>query len=225
MQRVQSLQLGYVFTWSAQNITHCTTSTIHSQALILLLQVYRARSLLSSELFTLRRISGEAKVAVPLNGNTLIALKLRQRLLWFANVVHDHIASTTSTLHATMLTQMEAAEGIDSMSAHWKQYKRRLSVSLLLSEKLGPMREAVDKILSTCESFVQHWRRSLEQEEPSAIKNDANVGETYPAIMMREVNTSLSFIVAGLRGIGRAGGDVALEALAESLDWITAFPT
>jgi len=234
MRRLRDLHLKYTFSWPVQNITRCTTSATHSQAFVLLLQIHRARTFLHSQLFALRYFSGGKTSPTTLGDDITTALYLRRRLMWFTEITHSHFTNTSSTLHSAMIDRMEKADGVDAMSAIWEDYIRQLETGLLLSANLAPIREAIDGQLEACEHFAQGWRHRIEPDMTSAVDgaeaehhesmhsaHGRSVRDAYFARMLEDFDKNISFIVTGLRGVSRAGGNIALELLADRLNWQT----
>ncbi|KAM3417692.1 Spindle pole body component [Cercospora zeina] len=188
---LNSFNLEYIFAWPVQNITGCKTSSTHAKVFSFLLQVHYARDLMTRTFFNLRSE----------HQRSTLDLALRQRLLWFTDTLHFFIATTASTIHRDTAQSMDAASDIDAMVSIWQHYQGRLQMSLLLSPKLEPVRDAVTGMLELSETLARTTR----------------LGSI--AALQDQFDRSLKFLVAGLRGLSRAGGDVALEALAERLEW------
>ncbi|KAF2212001.1 hypothetical protein CERZMDRAFT_106264 [Cercospora zeae-maydis SCOH1-5] len=188
---LNSFNLEYIFAWPVQNITGCKTSDTHAKVFSFLLQVHHARSLITKTFFNLRSE----------HQRSTLDLALRQRLLWFTDTLHFFIATTAGTIHGDMVQSMDAASDIDAMVSIWRHYQGRLQMNLLLSPKLEPVRDAIMGILELSETLARTTRLS----SVSALQD--------------QFDRSLKFLVAGLRGLSRAGGDIGLEALAEKLEW------
>ncbi|KAK5120823.1 hypothetical protein LTR85_005890 [Meristemomyces frigidus] len=223
IRELERLELNYVLPWPIQNITRAATLPNHSAAFVLILQVYYAKCLLRSELFALRTLDTKSKDLPP---QTTAMMKLRWRLTWFVETIHSHTTETARAIHQAMKAGMEAADGIDSMAGIWAEYEKRLPVALLLAKNLAPIKDAIVGVLELCERSAQLWKNLLSDPDDagsqssssavSTVPEDASLG---PSPLLEEFDRSLSFIKAGLRGVGRARGETALGSLAERLDW------
>lgn len=180
--------VGYHFSWPIQNITRCSSSQTLSRVLALLLQTHHTTTRLSQRVFDLRSESAQKSAL----------LRLRQRLLRFANILQDHITTTTNVLHGAMGEQMVSAADIDSMVAIWAGYEKRLQTNLLLLPNLAPVMEALISILELGDL--------LASSEPQRISH-----------LQDQMEKQTAFLVAGIRSVSRAGGEPALEILAERL--------
>ncbi|KAK4542276.1 hypothetical protein LTR36_006929 [Oleoguttula mirabilis] len=217
------VELHYLLPWPVQNITRSAALPTHSAVFVLLLQTYYAKSLLRSELFALRSLDTKTGDLPP---QMAAMMKLRWRLVWFVEMLHAHNTDTAWAVHQTMKAGIEAADGIDSMAAVWAQYEKRLPIALLLAPNLAPIKEAILNVLDLCERSAQLWKQLVRtpieagsHRGSSPMPTSSHDGNTDPMPLLVDFDGSLSFIKAGLRGVGRAGGEIALQALAEKLDW------
>lgn len=212
-QAIGTVMLEYRLSWPFQTITREQSSSVHPRALAFLFQIYCAKSRLTAQLLKFRPLSNRSTIA--------IALMLRQRLLWFLDIIHNHITSRSSVLHSLMTAQMATADGIDSMTSIWAGYIKHLEMSLVLASKLAPIHNSILKILELCEQFADLWTLLVSATDFDVGTSDevARRQNVQTAKLLREqFDNSVYFITAGLRGIGRAGGDAALEILAQRLD-------
>ncbi|KAI5364804.1 putative gamma-tubulin complex component protein [Septoria linicola] len=187
---LNTFSLEYNFSWPLQNITACAASATHAQVFAFLLQVHYAGNLLTRSFFYLRAAEQRLAPIVP----------LRQKLLCFTHVLHYFIVTTADSIHLEMLEAMNRAVDIDAMTGIWRNYDRRLQMSLLLSPKLEPVRDAITGILELSELLA----KSTREDSIKALQDQFDRG--------------LTFLIAGVRGLGRAGGEAALETLAERLE-------
>ncbi|KAK4622063.1 hypothetical protein CLAFUW4_07478 [Fulvia fulva] len=188
LQKLSSVGMTYTVAWPIQNITRSATSSLHSKVFTFLLQISYASSILQSALFDLRFEEAVSQ--------TLMAM--RQRLLCFNNVLHDHITITAGTIHDDMMKRMHTARDIDTMVAIWAEYEKRLQLGLLLTSNMAPVRGVILEILAMSELL--------------SLKRSAD--------LQGQLEKDLPFLVAGIRAVSRAGGEAALEVLAERLDWM-----
>ncbi|KAL9530723.1 Gamma-tubulin complex component [Sphaerulina musiva] len=189
---LDTFSLEYKFPWPIQNITGCSTSSTHAKVFAFLLQVHYAGSLLTKNFFSLR--SGPQRSAPHVS--------LRQKLLWFTEIIHFFITSTARTIHQETLELMLNATDIDAMIAIWQNYDRRLQTNLLLSANLEPVRDTITGILELSELLARTTRAE-------SVKT-----------LLNQFNESLNILVAAIRGLSRAGGaEMAMETLAERLEW------
>ena len=235
IRQLGDVLLQSVFSWPLQNITCSRTSSAHVKAFAFLLQVYRAKYLLQRQLFSLRPHNLRT---TQLTKDINVALRLRQHLLFIVDVLHAHLTNTACVLGSSTRQGIESVDDIDAMAAIWAEYQSRLETSLLLAQKLQPVREAVTGVLELCEQFALVWNRLLaaergddrvsqddhdedESKESDAAEDDPEFHGSQANVrdFQIELGKSRSFIVAGVRGVSRAGGNTALELLAESLEW------
>ncbi|KAK3708399.1 hypothetical protein LTR37_011495 [Vermiconidia calcicola] len=229
IRQLESVKLDIVFSWPVQNITRCRSPAVYSKVFTLLLQIYRAKQLLRQQHFDLRSFSLHP---FQFPREIAHALRLRQHLITYVDLLSAHVTSIAHTISSSLCKDIQAAHGIDDMAAVWALHDKRLESNLLLVPNMTPMREAITSLLELCESFTTAWRRSISDETSSTVKvseedqenKELGASEGKPAGntlvgLQSEMDKSLSFIVAGLRGIGRAGGNTALETLADRLEW------
>jgi hypothetical protein len=102
----------------------------------------------------------------------------------------------------------------------WITHIKHIDMALLLAQKLNPIREAIIGCLELCERFAMMWPRiagsqtvTEENAQPLPSRRDF-------AGMRQELDKSVSFIIAGVRSVGRASGNKMLEELAERLEWM-----
>ncbi|KAK3714100.1 hypothetical protein LTR37_008129 [Vermiconidia calcicola] len=229
IRQLDSLNLNTIFPWPVQNITRCRSPALYSKAFKLLLQIYRAKQLVRKQQFDLRSLYSHTPHPL---GETAHALRIRQQFATHVDLLSAHVTSAAQTISSSLCKDIQAADGIDGMADVWASYEKRLETSLLLAPNMKPMREAITGHLELCESLTIAWRRLFGNERCSTIEmgeehhedtehrvsGNAPVGNTVKGLQS-ELDKSLSFIVAGLRGIGRAGGNTALETLADRLEW------
>nr|POE65655.1 isoform 2 of gamma-tubulin complex component 5 [Quercus suber] len=219
-QELSILTLDYHFSWPIQNITREKSPAVHGRALTFLLQIQFARSRLSVQLLDLRPLN---KTDRSHSQSVMKAFKIRQRLLWFLDIMHNHVTSSCSVQHKELLSQMANADGIDSMASVWTEYTKHLETSLLIADKLAPVRNTVIKIIELCEQFTDLWAQLMRahQQQQTGLGADQGVeiqNSRTIEMLQEQFDSSFYFVVAGLRSIGRAGGDTALEMLAQRLD-------
>lgn len=223
IRRLSAILLEMSFSWTQQNITHTRTPTTYSKAFTLLLQLYRAKFLLGEHFFDLRSLASDAaRKFTP----SSVALPLRMRLMTTLDILHAYITTTASTLNSSLIKDIAVAEGVDGMADVWSKHDKQLEMSLLLAEKLQPMREALTGFFELCEQYQELWKEVKRVARSGKDEDAHDAGDPAPhvrsrlAALQNEASQSLSFIIAGLRGIGRAGGHTVLESLAERLEWI-----
>lgn len=217
--RLRQVHLQYHFPWPLQNVTGSRHSYTYSRSFTILLQTYRAKHLLRQNIFALRPSHGRTS---RLPAETQTALKLHQRLTTIVDILHAHITHTSALLSTRLKNDLGAAEDIDAMASVWHAHEETLAVSLLVAEKLTPIQEAVVGILELGERVAGVLERAATTPDLNRSgEESSDAGEMGPSGqgLQKELDASLSFVVAGLRGIGRAGGNVALEQLAERLEW------
>ena len=223
MRALESVELTYAMSWPIQNITHEATPEAHARAFSFLLQLHRAKALLKPQYFDIRYLRSRQHI-----GRVSRALVSRQRLLWFIDIMHAHLTTTAFIISTSLRTCMREASGIDEMVTVYAEHKKRLEMSLLLTPKLKPIRDAVTDVLELCEMFAATWMTQKSEGGVSSCDRDlegvekaaaATVHVKSIAEIQEEMDRLVPFIAAGLRGVARAGGGSSLEALAESLNW------
>ncbi|KAK5111320.1 hypothetical protein LTR62_005160 [Meristemomyces frigidus] len=208
IKQLEHLEVGYALSWPVQNITRTNKLTIHAATFAFLLQVEYCSHLLHPQIFVLRRLPLQ-NPGQKLQATLRYALGLRNRLLWYLGVLRAHITMTCSLLHRQVTQQMNQADGIDAMASAWQDYETKLQTSLLLTRKLSPIRNAVIGILELCERCAPKL---------DFVLQDSSLYVNFTATV-DEMDKALSFVVAGLRAVSRAGGEASLATLAENLDW------
>lgn len=190
MRKLAAFDLEYVFNWPLQNLTRCRTSATHARAFAFLLQLHLASSLLRQSFLGLRSVPRTSDV-VP----------MRQKLINFTDTVHSYVTNAAGSIHERMLSRLESVHDVDSMVSIWSDYTKSLETGLVLSAKLEPLRDAITGMLELSELLIK-------SNEPEKI-----------SFLQAQFETNIGFLVAGLRGVSRAGGEAALEILADRLEW------
>lgn len=223
-----TLKLEMLFSWPVQNVTRSQSPASYSKTFTFLLQVYRSKYLLRRQIIELRSLDSQTK---RLPRSVSIALSLRQALIAIVDTLYNHITSTAWILSVRLRKDVQAADGIDTMADIWAQHEKQVEASLLLTPNLKPLRDAVVGVLKLYEQFCDAWR-SLMTKAKSGESHASNAGDEQGGTgsdstaearnltaLQSDLEKSLSFITAGLRATSRAGGNTALEALADRLDW------
>ena len=220
IRRLQNLHLQYYLPWPLQNITATAHSTTYSRAFTFLLQIFRAKYLMRQQILSLRSFND---YTTELSPRVQSALKLQQRLSTIVDIFHAHVTHTSDVLSARLKNELHGAAGIDDMAAVWRDHEKVLGMSLLVAEKLGPVRDAGIALLETCERLMEILEQLGAARAPDGSETNGNADERVDEggvnEMAKEADRSLSLITAGLRGIARAGGNAAVEELAERLEW------
>ena len=234
IKKLGSLILETTFSWQVQNITCSRTSTSHAKVFTFLLQTYRARCLLQPHVLNLKHFGCRANETT---SAVQLALRLRQRLICLIDILHKYIATTTHMLHASLKKELTASTDIDAMAAVWTMHIKQMDTALLLAQKFFSIRESIIACLGLCEQFAPLWVRladsdilakdnPLHEEDEGIKKNEREDDRPNPPAdsdfvsMGVELDKSLSFVLAGVRSIGRASGNKMLEELAERLEWM-----
>ncbi|KAF2483326.1 Spc98 family-domain-containing protein [Neohortaea acidophila] len=210
------INLDISFPWPMQSITQSTSPATWSKTLALLLQVYRAKCLLRGQLLDLR---ARPSHATPGLTSILYALQLRYLLMSTVDILHAHVTTTASQLCAKLRAALENAREVDEMADLWREHHKQMETSLLLAPGLRPIHDAVMDILVLCEHFTVIWDGVVDGSQAKGTPN-AQESTVVLSNLRTSAQKSLSFVSAGLRSVSRAGGDSALEALAERLQWI-----
>jgi gamma-tubulin complex component 5 len=85
-----------------------------------------------------------------------LSYKLRQRLIWFADIMRSYLTETVIDLSSDdMVAAMTKAEDIDEMTGIHMKYVARLQEQALLSENLKPIHKAIIQLLDLGVSFAE----------------------------------------------------------------------
>lgn len=214
IQALQTINTTYHITWPLQNITREATPQSHAKTFALLLQVSYAYHTLQSRAFDLRALS-----SVSVQPTQHIAFHLRQTLIVFTTALRTHITTVAHVLHSEIRTAMLEAKSIDDMVEAYAAHKKRLGIALLLSPNLSPVREALVSGLVLCEQFGPVWDDLMREDPEQSSHLRANRALRR---LRKELQSTVSFLAAGVRNVSRVGGETLLEALAEQLESIVA---
>ncbi|KAF2172741.1 hypothetical protein M409DRAFT_16704 [Zasmidium cellare ATCC 36951] len=190
-RRIGQLTMTYRLSWPVQNVVQSATIDAHSKVFTFLLQLHAATGLLEDNFLGFRSR----------NPVSPALLKLRQRLLWFSKSIFDYTTKTAHIIHKDMMQGIGRAADIDEMVAILARYEKRLQSNLLLAANLEPVRDTIIGILELSELLS---------------KTDK---EDRISSLQQQYEKSMRFLVAGIRGVGRAGGDSFLQGLSERLGW------
>lgn len=148
------------------NIIQRSSIPIYQQLSAFLLQTYRAK-------YLLQNVAPQSIRELKDGRLRQLSYKLRQRLIWFADVLRSYLTSTVIDPSFVDLTAaMTKAEDIDEMSAIHIKYVARLQDQALLSDKLKPIHRAIVSLLDLAVLYSQHHRKgaaqakSLRQHKP-----------------------------------------------------------
>ncbi len=218
IKHMGAVRLETTFTWPIQNITRTASPTTYSKIFAFLLQIYRAKYLLQQPLYDLRAL---ATSRLLMGDELRICFRLRQQCLAVVDILHAHVTTTAISCSNQMILEMEAAQDMDSMADVWARHEKQLEVGVLLSEKLKPLHDALLSHLELCERFLDAWWeiRVARSGEEHGVENVESSMSAFSRLA-EEGSRSLAFITAGLRSVSRAAGNVALQILAERLEWI-----
>lgn len=192
VQKLGKLEIRYNLPWPVQNVIRSSNLVLHNKAFIFLLQVYYASKVIQSRFFDLRSASAK-RVSAP-------TAMVRQHLLCFTGLMQAYLTTTAHTLHEKMQDRMLAAEDIDTMTMIWAEYERRLETGLLLAKRLGPVQDAIIRVLEMSETLT------------------SATGVSSVSGILQRYHREIAFLIAGVRGVSRAGGDSNLEMLVERLE-------
>lgn len=130
------------------NIIQRSSLPIYQQLFTLLLQTYRAKYLLQrATLPTIQLLSPHLRQ---------LGYKLRQRLIWFADMVRSYLTETViAPSFAAMAAALGSAADIDEMADIHMKYVARVQDQALLSEKLRPIHKAVVALLDLATAFAK----------------------------------------------------------------------
>ncbi|MCJ1439045.1 hypothetical protein MMC27_008435 [Xylographa pallens] len=239
MGSLACLVVGYKLPWAIANVIRPNSEDIYQRISILLLQVLRAKEMLS------RKVTTSLSVGKDDKNTTAIILSLRHCLLWFVNTLHSYLTTTVlSRACSVFRTKMEKSTDLDEMIAAHNTHVTRLENQCLLSEKLASTHQAIVSLLDLAVLFSD-LRTSLEEKlvtragpartyyrdnigASSDIEDDdtptKRVGTTNDGqqlTKMRKLPLTLSrllgFILTGLREANRSGAETCWGILIEEL--------
>ncbi|KAJ4293436.1 hypothetical protein N0V90_008719 [Kalmusia sp. IMI 367209] len=145
-----NVSLDYALPWPVMNIIQRSSISIYQQLFTFLLQTYRAK-------YLLQRISPSFIRQIKDGRLCQLSYKLRQRLIWFADVLRSYLTETViDSSFEDMKTAIVKAEDIDEMSNIHVKYVARLQDQALLSENLKPIYKAIISLLDLAVLFSQH---------------------------------------------------------------------
>jgi gamma-tubulin complex component 5 len=221
IQQLGNVTLQTTFSWPIQNITNTPSPATYSKAFTVLLQVYRSKYLLRHHMLDLRTFTARK---AQVNQTFAAFIRLRAQLLAVVDILHAHITTTAKLVSRSMISEFEKASDVDAMISIWAKYDKQLETSLLLSEKLKPLRDAVVSYLELCERFSDLWGTTMHKRHPHGDGNDDSSGHSINVLSIlqgleKEFSKTLSFFMAGIRNVGRASGNTALDMLADRLEW------
>jgi gamma-tubulin complex component 5 len=127
--------------WPVQNIIQRSSIPIYRQIFTFLLQTYRMK-------YLIQRVSPQSIRDIKDVRMRHLSYKLRQRLIWFADILRSYLTETVIALSSDdMATAMIKAEDIDDMANIHIKFVARLQGQALLSENLKPIHKAIISIL------------------------------------------------------------------------------
>jgi gamma-tubulin complex component 5 len=214
IQALQAINITYHITWPLQNITREATPQSHAKAFSLLLQVSYAYHTLQSRAFNLRALHSASVQSIH-----NLAFRIRQTCIVFTTALRTHVTTVARALQSELRAKMLRASNIDAMVGVYAAHKKRLETALLLSANLSPVREAMISGLVLCEQFGPMWDGVMTEELDSNSQLRANRALRR---LQTELQSTISFLAAGVRNVSRVGGETLLEALAEQLELIVA---
>ncbi|KAF1954105.1 hypothetical protein CC80DRAFT_567890 [Byssothecium circinans] len=194
VKRLADVSLDYALPWPIQNIIQRSSIPIYQQLFTFLLQTYRMK-------YLVQRVS--PRTIRQINDVRLrhLSYKLRQRLIWFADIMRSYITETVIDASSEDMTAaLIRGEDIDDLARIHMKYVARLQDQALLSENLRPIHKAIVSILDLGVIFA-------EKCFPSPTSSNS------------EFERLLPFVTAGLRSVGRVGAEPCWEVLAERLGW------
>jgi gamma-tubulin complex component 5 len=214
IQALQAINITYHITWPLQNITREITPQSHAKAFTLLLQVAFAYHILQSRAFNLRALHTASVQSI-----RSVAFHIRHTFIVFTTALRTHITTVAHVLQSELSAAMLDANSIDVMVGVYAAHKERLETSLLLSTNLSPIREAMVSGLVLCEQFGSIWDAVMSEELDQ--NSHIRAGRALRRLQ-KELQSTMSFLAAGVRNVSRVGGESLLEALAEHLESIAA---
>lgn len=143
VKALAKIDIDYILPWPVQNILIPEHLAVYKSVFTLLLQLRRARNVLERlQLLKLRDASP-------------VYYNLRQKLLWFANVLHSYITTLVIVPQTERFrTELEDATDVDAMVQCHAAYTDRLREMCLLGAKLAPIAIAVTSVCDLAVRFT-----------------------------------------------------------------------
>jgi gamma-tubulin complex component 5 len=169
------------------NIVQRSSISIYQQMFTLLLQTYRAK-------YVVQRVSPRSIRQIADLRHRQLSYKLRQRLIWFADIMRSYLTETVIELNTSdMIGAMIKAEDIDEMASIHIKYVARLQDQALLSENLKPIHKGIIQILDLAVIFaaahaaddtsMRTASRSASTTKPSKLSKSSRRKSVIPAIV------------------------------------------
>ena len=146
------------------NIIQRSSISLYQQMFTFLLQTYRTK-------YLVQRVSPRSIRRITDTRLRQLSYKLRQRLIWFTDVLRSYLTETVIDLSTEdMVGAMIKAEDIDEMASIHMKYVARLQEQALLSENLKPIHKAVIQLLDLGVSFSEALTAEDISTQESAVR-------------------------------------------------------
>ncbi|KAF2177503.1 hypothetical protein K469DRAFT_644338 [Zopfia rhizophila CBS 207.26] len=157
-----SVAIDYALPWSIMNIVQRSSIPVYQQVFTFLLQVYRAK-------YLLQKMDWKSIPQSKYPNLTQTSYKLRQRLIWFADILRSYLTETVfAPATDDMTSAMIQAEDIDQMSDIHIKYIARLQEQSLLSRSIKLIQKAIISILDFSVLFADiHSSESRARRTPT----------------------------------------------------------
>jgi gamma-tubulin complex component 5 len=217
------------------NILQRSSIPVYQQIFTFLLQTYRAKHLLQNVTLDTIRLSKCSRSS----------FKLRQRLIWFTDILRSYLTETVISLSTEAMTfAMAEAEDIDEMSTIHLKYVARLQEQALLSQNLRPIHKAVVSLLDLAVLFSDihtqnanaQTKKTTAEQAPTASKSPGKAlgrstrrKSVIPAIVESSSDSDLTDEESPLSDktsiSGHTGLGAGLKTINEQFDKLLPFVT
>ncbi|KAI4175601.1 MAG: hypothetical protein LQ343_001592 [Gyalolechia ehrenbergii] len=179
---LSALRVTYSFPWPVANVISKGAMRTHRRIFVLLLQIQRSKQALE------RRFTRNLVAMLMTDCQSLRAVMLRRRMLWFVNTIFSYLTDVVLAAATTdMHRRMSRSGDLDDMITIYQTYITRLDEQCLLSDKRKPVLQAITSILDlvllftkTCTPFKsQH--PSMDRKGPkSSVVMDRGLSRRRP---------------------------------------------
>ncbi|ORY03299.1 Spc98 family-domain-containing protein [Clohesyomyces aquaticus] len=204
VKNLRSIAMDYALPWPIMNIIQRSSISIYQQVFTFLLQTYRAK-------YLLQRVEWNQLVRLKDNRLTHMAYKLRQRLMWFSDILRSYLSETVIAISTQAMTaDMGRAEDIDEMSNIHIKFLARLQEQALLSQNLKPIYRAIISLLDLGVLFSEIHEKIVQKLPTAKLRHD--LPPKSPAKPAKAANRRKSVIPLVVENQSSDSSDSELDA-------------
>ncbi|KAI9041780.1 putative gamma-tubulin complex component GCP5 [Aspergillus affinis] len=242
---LETISFDYILPWPVANIITKDAILGYRRLSTFLMQIRRAMYMIQKQ--RLQYSSGPDKISG--SSTNPVDYVLRHNMLWFLNTLYGHMTGfVVSTAVASLRKALDKATDVDAMIAAHRAHMVSLEDQCLLSKNLHALHQAILTLLDLCVSFADlqatkqgasqatsqaEWTKPSRHDDDDDEDSDASdADEDAMATSFHEQHYNerlhdiknqfdrlVSFMTAGLKGVGRVDGQLSWEILAEKLEW------